>query len=59
MCVSKETAGAEAAAALPSSHWINTDPGNRDYSRPLTRPESWMQGEEEVVQLVLFTHTHT
>lgn len=38
-------------------HRVKTDPGRRDYFSPLTRPERWIQAEEEVVQLVSHTHT--
>lgn len=53
--------GAGSAADLQTVHWINTDPGCKDYSSPLTRPEGWKQAGEEVVQLVSTTHmrTHT
>lgn len=43
---------------LLQPHRVNTDPGSRDYFIPLTRPERWIQAEEEVVQLVSHTHTH-
>lgn len=51
--------GAGSAADLQTVHWINTDPGCKDYSSPLTRPEGWKQAGEEVVQLVSMTHTRT